>query len=58
MSCYPHSGLHFCDSCEVTESRDPDYISRTRTVTSQPWFAGKPEIRYINHATEHWPSPA
>jgi hypothetical protein len=48
----------FCDSCQVSESRQRDpYYCRTTHVRSQPWY-GETEIFYLDHSGGSYPSPA
>lgn len=47
----------WCDRCQVMEERLKEpYVCRTREVTSA--FYWDQEIRYVDHAAEHHPSPA
>jgi hypothetical protein len=44
----------WCDACQVQERREPRF-SMTATVTYQDWCGER--LYYIDHGTEHCPSP-
>ncbi len=50
------SGAYWCERCDVFEEHLNLYVNLVRTVPCAPATFGG--IRYIDHSTEHYPSPA